>query len=204
MPEKVLFVAPYPPPFDDRTRAAVEHVRDLRRGGHAVEVLSAAPSAAHHHHDPGSWRSVAPLVVLVRRADRVVVAEELVALAPLRAALRAARAVEIWHAPSAPRSSDVDHDVVWPSERDAAMAEIRARAARSGASDVARDLSARIRRVPALALPTATSPRPGAGSAKRTVRRLTSWEIDPIVGRVNELRAALIDVLEALEQRDVR
>jgi hypothetical protein len=85
------------------------------------------------------------------------------------------------------------------------MAEIRARAGH-GASGTpgGLDLGARLRRVPPLDLPAPTSTRPVARGMQRVVRRLTRWQVDPIVGRVNQMRAALIDQLEAGEWPDGR
>jgi hypothetical protein len=48
-------------------------------------------------------------------------------------------------------------------------------------------------------LPPARSTRVSADMAKRLVRRLTQWEIEPIVHQVNALREA---VIASLEQRD--
>lgn len=98
---RILFVAWYPPPFDARSRAATEHVRELRAEGHHVEVLSPEPSAAHHHDVLGSWLSVGRMIRRFRRFDRVVVTDELLS-PPLRAALRAARSVVPWRAPAVP------------------------------------------------------------------------------------------------------
>jgi hypothetical protein len=209
---RVLLIAPYPPPFDARTRAALQEVRRLRAAGDHVEVLTPAPTAAAHHRELGSWAACASIARLVRGFDRVLVAEDLAVLPPLRAALRVARGVETWRAPDAP-APEVAADpgtvaataAAWSSDRQAVMGEIRARAAhREGPATGARDLGARLRQVPPLALPAAESARPGAGSAKRVVRRLTAWEVDPLVAQVNALRAALIDALEAVERRDDR
>jgi hypothetical protein len=198
----VLFVTAYPPPFDERSRAAVDHVRALRSEGHRVEVLSPTPSAAHHHRALDSWWALGSVAALLRRFDRVDVDEELVAIAPLRAALRTARSVQRWQAPSVAPSPPVVPEVAWPSERDAAMAEIRARAAGSAASPGGTgDPARRLRQVRALTLPEAGSARPGASVAKRAVRRLTRWQLDPIVETVNQLRSAVIDAFEALERR---
>src|SRR4029079_5878166 len=88
---------------------------------------------------------------VVRGFDRVLVAEGFAALPPLRAALRAARAVETWRAPDAPASEASDPGAVtaaatWSSDRQAVMGEIRARAAhREGPVTGARDLGARLR-----------------------------------------------------------
>jgi hypothetical protein len=59
--------------------------------------------------------------------------------------------------------------------------------------------SAPVRRLPPLMLPPARSTRVSADMAKRLVRRLTQWEIEPIVHQVNALREA---VIASLEQRD--
>jgi hypothetical protein len=204
---RVLFVTGYPPPFDARARAAAEHVRALRADGHPVEVLSPAPSAAHHHSELGAWRSLPSMIRRFRRFDRVVVEEELLRAAPLRAGLRAARAVETWRAPTAASARPVEPVTVWPTDRDGAMAEIRARAGHRPApraSGVHDDPGARIRQVPPLVLPEPTSTRPGASTVQKVVRRLTRWQVDPIVGRVNQMRAALIDQFETLERPDGR
>ena len=86
------------------------------------------------------------------------------------------------------------------------MRTIQSRAAaRRGAAVVASadpahygaaDRSAVVRRVPPLSSPPAVSARPGATLLKRAVRRLTGWEIDPIVGQLNYLRRAIIEALE--------
>lgn len=59
--------------------------------------------------------------------------------------------------------------------------------------------SAPLRRLPPLTLPPTTSARLSAALVKRTIRRLTGWEIDPVVQQVNALREA---VIASLEQRD--
>jgi glycosyltransferase involved in cell wall biosynthesis len=95
----------------------------------------------------------------------------------------------------------------WPtSDRDAVMDEIRARAARRRpsttrietgtgrrASTTAR--SAPLRRISPLAMPEARSARPGASAMKKVVRRITAWEVDPIIGQLNRLQQATIDAL---------
>jgi hypothetical protein len=205
---RILFVTSYPPPFDARTRAATAHVRALRADGHVVEVLSPAPSAAHHHEELRSWWSVARMMGRFRRFDRVVVDDELGESPPLRTALRAAASVETWRAPVGAAQWVDEPNSVWPSDRDAAMAEIRARAAHHPMSDsghaTARGLSAPMRRVPPFVLPDPGSARRGAGTVKRVVRRLTGWQVDPLVARMNQLRATLIDEFETLERRDGR
>ena len=88
----------------------------------------------------------------------------------------------------------------WPtSGRAAVMAEVRDRAAAQRAAGLERSAeprSAAIRRVAPLALPTAVSTRPGASFGKRVVRRLTAWQIDPIVAQLNRMRDALIEAFE--------
>lgn len=88
------------------------------------------------------------------------------------------------------------------------MVEIRARAAPNPTNEpadaTAGELSARMRRVPPLVLPFPASARPGASTVKRIVRRLTGWQVDPIVARMNQMRATLIDEFETLERRDDR
>ena len=205
---RILFVTSYPPPFDARSRAAVGHVRSMRAEGHEVQVLSPTPSAAHHHDEFGSWWSLARMIGLFRRFDQVLVNDGLLQTSPLRMALRAAHSVTTWTSPAASLPPTVESDWVWPSERDAAMAEIRSRSARSEMAGTTKpeigELSARMRRVPPLILPDAASARPGASTAKRIVSRLTAWQLDPVVARINMLRATLIDEFETLERRDGR
>jgi glycosyltransferase involved in cell wall biosynthesis len=108
----------------------------------------------------------------------------------------------------------------WPAgDRETVMAEIRARAAatrgfadaalgstaagnghRRGAAGLAS--SAPLRRVPPLVLPSAVSARPGVSSIKRLIRRLTAWEVDPLVTQVNRLRDAVIQTVESAPPTD--
>ncbi len=105
----------------------------------------------------------------------------------------------------------------WPTAgRDAVMAEIHARAATArgsvgarsstvtdGGAHALRDASgvwsgsAAVRRVPPLVLPPPVSGRPGVSTIKRLVRRLTAWEVDPLVEQVNRLRDAVIESAES-------
>lgn len=55
-----------------------------------------------------------------------------------------------------------------------------------------------LRRVHPLQLPAARSGRPGAAIAKRVVRRLTAWQLDPLVWQVNAVQAATVESLERL------
>lgn len=57
--------------------------------------------------------------------------------------------------------------------------------------------SAPLRRLAPVGRPAPTSARPLAGILKRGVRRLTAWEIDPLVDQVNALRAASVQAVEA-------
>jgi glycosyltransferase involved in cell wall biosynthesis len=97
----------------------------------------------------------------------------------------------------------------WPdADRDTVMTEIRARAARrrptvtrvsvgagGGRRVPASAHTAPLRRLSPLPMPQARSARPGASSLKRVVRRLTAWQIDPIIGQVNRLQQATIDAM---------
>jgi glycosyltransferase involved in cell wall biosynthesis len=118
--------------------------------------------------------------------------------------------------PAAPRQPAAS----WPvGDRDVVMAEIRARAAaqrgfaeRPAAGAPTRDgrgrrpaglaSSAPLRRVPPLVLPSPVSARPGASTLKRLVRRLTAWEVDPLVAQVNRLRDAVIQSVETSPRGD--
>ena len=110
----------------------------------------------------------------------------------------------------------------WPIEgadlRGAIQQEVRLRAAtdrgsrvtaggrRSTTTDAdsllgASAVSAPVRRVHQLQLPPTSSHRASAAFVKRMVRRLTAWEVEPVVGQVNALRAATVEALEELAAR---
>jgi glycosyltransferase involved in cell wall biosynthesis len=108
--------------------------------------------------------------------------------------------------------------VPWPSGgRDAVMSEIRARAASERGSSLSSEAnagvaladpddtgfarSAALRRVPPLVLPPPVSGRPGVSTIKRLIRRLTAWEVDPLVDQVNRLRDAVIESAEGRTPR---
>ena len=108
--------------------------------------------------------------------------------------------------------SDVRVSGGWPEGgRDEIMAEVRTRAARrsghlsggaagyAGAPSVGAT-TAPLRRLRPLAIAEARSARPGATLMKRAIRRLTAWQIDPIIGQVNRLQHA---TLEAVEQTSI-
>jgi glycosyltransferase involved in cell wall biosynthesis len=106
----------------------------------------------------------------------------------------------------------------WPSgplDRERIQAEIRARGAsarrgvprrdpgqvtaRSVASAV--EVSAPVRRLAPLVPPLPVSARPGASALKRVVRRLTAWQLDPIVAHVNALQRAVVTMTDTLADR---
>lgn len=99
----------------------------------------------------------------------------------------------------------------WPTDRaglrDDVQAEVRARAVAHRGGQVARGasglavaastaMSAPVRRLPPLVLPGPVSARPGASIAKRLIRRLTAWQIEPVVGQLNALRSATVESIE--------
>lgn len=103
----------------------------------------------------------------------------------------------------------------WPSmktaTRDEVEREITARAAAerelaggahtngvasASRSRGARAASAAVRRLQTLHVAAPESPRPGATLVKRAIRRLTQWELDPIVRQVNALQRAMVESLE--------
>ncbi len=71
--ERVLLVSPYPPWRDGIGAYALQQVRSLRRQGHHVEVLSPAPSAAHHHADLRGPTGARALARIGAGFDRIVV-----------------------------------------------------------------------------------------------------------------------------------
>jgi hypothetical protein len=42
------------------------------------------------------------------------------------------------------------------------------------------------------------SARPGASALKRVVRRLTAWQLDPVVAQVNGLQRAIVAMTDTL------
>jgi glycosyltransferase involved in cell wall biosynthesis len=131
------------------------------------------------------------------RADTVVVDDD-------AGLVRAMRAVVAERLPSAAADRGWTFGHV---DRETVMAEIRARAAaeRGGAvvtsdgdgpSVRATRASVPLRRLPTLEPPPPRSLRPLAALVKRVTRRLTGWQIDPIVEHVNRLHQATVDALE--------
>lgn len=100
----------------------------------------------------------------------------------------------------------------WPTadrpDLDAILAEIRMRAAarRAGSASTppgvttssagAIAVSAPLRRLPLLAPPSPVSSKPGWTLLKRVIGRLTYWQVKDLIGHVNALHMAVVDVLE--------
>lgn len=99
-----------------------------------------------------------------------------------------------------------------PVDRERVMAEVRARAARDrlaadsavggGGGTRVRHASLPLHKVPPLVAPAPTSARLGAGLLKRAQRRLTAWQLDPVITQVNRLRDAAIEAADRLEKPD--
>jgi glycosyltransferase involved in cell wall biosynthesis len=104
-------------------------------------------------------------------------------------------------------------------DRDTIQAEVRARATASrrggglGGTGAGRPSArslvagagagvapAPLRRLPTLTPAPAVSARPGASALKRLVRRLTAWEIDPVVQHVNALQRAVAEALSTSDR----
>ena len=110
----------------------------------------------------------------------------------------------------------------WPAAttadlRDAVQAQVQVRAAagRRGSATAAagtttraagfapRQATAPLRRLPVLAPPSAGSTSFAASLVKRVVRKLTAWEIDPLVQQLNALQSATTRAVErAAEPQD--
>lgn len=116
-------------------------------------------------------------------------------------AMRAAAGLEAPPSPAWPLEGPVDRSLI--------MAEVQERASReralpagvgSGGARASRGrASLPLRRLPPLAHPSPTSARPGAGMVKRLERRLTAWQVDPIIDQVNRLREASIETADRLQ-----
>ncbi len=102
-----------------------------------------------------------------------------------------------------------DDEGPWPSDRDAVMAAVKSRAAAhrpvaaKAASLPAEELARRatassaLRQVPRLAPPAPASAKSASALVKRLVRKLTAWQIDPLVDQINKLQDAAIEATEA-------
>lgn len=110
-----------------------------------------------------------------------------------------------WPVQTAP-GDDGRSGAVVDVDRDAVMAEVRSRAAdlrgvayRPEGQPRPTRASAPLRRVPYLAPPAPVSARPGVGLVKRLQRRVTAWQIDPLVHHLNHLRDAAIEAVDRRE-----
>ena len=91
-----------------------------------------------------------------------------------------------------------------PDLRAKVQAEVIARAGGPGRSLRGSDhgrpgnrvVSAPLRRLPEVELPDVASSSTLAGIVKRVVRKLTAWQVDPLVTQLNALQAATVDALE--------
>jgi hypothetical protein len=131
------------------------------------------------------------------RADRVPVAAEPWPVAEGRTGVQAAVAERAARRRgSGARSGSPSGSPPWsPSGAPVGSAAGGARVARLGEAGGS---SAPVRRLAPLALPPASSTRLSAHLVKSTVRRLTGWQLEPVVHQVNALRDA---VIAALDQR---
>jgi len=87
----------------------------------------------------------------------------------------------------------VDGVTAWPTDRDGVQHVVRERAAALRDRAIA-DPEAQLRSVPPLRLATPNSVRPGVTTVRRVLQRLVAWELDPLVGQVNRLRVAALQV----------
>lgn len=167
------------------------------------------------------YRSIWSSGVLERAAlyDRLVVATDVGGLAEqmdgregitlvtddaeLRAALAAALGASAPRRPTRPWPDPTD--LSGPELRDRVQVEVRARAAGGAdrhpeaSSDPAatgRAGTAALRRIAPLQLPATGSHRSGTALLKRAVRRLTAWQLEPVVGHVNAMQAATVEAIE--------
>jgi glycosyltransferase involved in cell wall biosynthesis len=72
----------------------------------------------------------------------------------------------------------------------------------NAASTAVLTTSAPLRRLPPLGAPDANQGSRPVRLVKRVVRRLTAWQVDPLVRRVNELQSATVIALEASRRGD--
>lgn len=84
-----------------------------------------------------------------------------------------------------------------------AQIRARARGQRTGSRGPTgeRPVSDALLSVGPVARPGANSARPGVSSVKRMIRRLTNWEFDPVISKVEALHRATTDAVEELEAR---
>jgi hypothetical protein len=88
----------------------------------------------------------------------------------------------------------------WPDGHPAVQAVVRSRAATARA-DFHHAALDRLRASMPLRLSAPTSRRPGLTTVRRVLRRLTAWEMDPLVSQMNRIRAAVLDQLDSDGER---
>jgi len=99
-----------------------------------------------------------------------------------------------WNLPAEPTREQIEAEV---RRRSAERRAARRPTVRSGGTAVGRDVALRsLRALPLLGPAPATSARPLASLAKRVVRRLDAWQINPIIEHVNLLHRALAESAE--------
>ena len=88
------------------------------------------------------------------------------------------------------------------------QAAVRARAAVARTGDAGgsglpamRPLSEPVRQIDPLGAAEAESPKPGVAILKRFFRRLTGWQVDPVIQHVNQLQQAMVVALDQLDAR---
>ncbi|HZQ78274.1 MAG TPA: hypothetical protein VFE55_13150 [Acidimicrobiia bacterium] len=143
---------------------------------------------------PAGWSKV-----VLSAADEVVVgaAPDGADAAPAPAAEETSEVVEdrpAWDLPADATREDIEAEV---RRRAARRRAERRPTVRSGATAVGRDAALRsLRALPLLGPAPPTSARPLASLAKRVVRRLDTWQINPIIEHVNLLHRALVESAE--------
>ncbi len=109
--------------------------------------------------------------------------------------IRAARArgSRVWSGASAGGAAGIGGDAGAP-----AAGRLATASAATASAATATAATAPLRRVPVAALPPTSSGRSSSALVKRVVRRLTAWQLEPLVGEINALRAASIEAVERL------
>ena len=75
-----------------------------------------------------------------------------------------------------------------------------ARAGIIGSRSATGGAAAALRRIPPLLPAAQASARPGATLLKKVVRRLTAWEVDPVIAHVNRVHQAMTEAVEYLDE----
>lgn len=104
-----------------------------------------------------------------------------------------------WPASTTVTRSEIEREIIARAAAERELAggtRLNGDAANASGSRDAGAASAAVRRLPTLHVAAPDSPRPGATIVKRLIRRLTQWELDPIVGQVNALQRAVVESLE--------